>query len=212
MSQQINLYNPLFRKQKKYFSAVTMLEALGLILLGSLLFYGYVGYRASLMEKRADEIVQSSKATQMRLEQAAAEFGVRKPSPLLAAEIARTDGQIQARRLIIEQLNSGKLGDTQGFSEYFRALARQKPEGLWITGFHVSGTGTEMAIHGRALRPELVPAFIHRLKQEPMLAGRTFTLLEIRLPEGAVTDDDKTAPKPAYVEFSLRKAETEPAK
>ena len=31
MSQQINLFNPIFMKQKKYFSVTTMLQALGLI-------------------------------------------------------------------------------------------------------------------------------------------------------------------------------------
>ena len=33
MSQQINLYNPLFLKREKYFSARTMLQALGVIAL-----------------------------------------------------------------------------------------------------------------------------------------------------------------------------------
>ena len=41
MSQQINLFNPIFLKQKKYFSVVTMLQALLLIVLGSMLFFAY---------------------------------------------------------------------------------------------------------------------------------------------------------------------------
>ena len=34
MSQQINLFNPIFLKQKKTFSAVNMLDALALLLVG----------------------------------------------------------------------------------------------------------------------------------------------------------------------------------
>ena len=45
MSQQINLFNPIFLKQRKYFSLLTMLQALGLIVLGSLFFYGYALYQ-----------------------------------------------------------------------------------------------------------------------------------------------------------------------
>ena len=41
MSQQINLFNPLFLEKKKYFSAVTMTQALGLIVLGMAGFYTF---------------------------------------------------------------------------------------------------------------------------------------------------------------------------
>ena len=39
MSQQINLYNPIFRKQKKVFSSTTMLQGLALIVLVVAVFY-----------------------------------------------------------------------------------------------------------------------------------------------------------------------------
>ena len=41
MSQQINLYNPVFLKQKHYFSAATMAQALALVFIGSLGMYAY---------------------------------------------------------------------------------------------------------------------------------------------------------------------------
>ncbi len=212
MSQQINLYNPLFRRQEKYFSTLTMLQALGLILLGSLLVYGYAWYRTSGLEQRSLQTAKSYQATQVRLAQVTAEFGPRQPSKLLQDEIARMDGQVKARRQIIDLLGKGELGNTQGFSEYLRALSRQTLSGLWITGFHVSGIGSDMAINGRALQPELVPVFINRLKKEPVLAGKTFSMLEMSLPEAEKAADGKPAPTPPYIEFSLRKAAVEPAK
>ena len=42
MSQQINLYNPLFLKREKHFSARTMVQALGIIALGLAALYVYV--------------------------------------------------------------------------------------------------------------------------------------------------------------------------
>ena len=39
MSQQINLFNPLFMRKEKYFSARTMLQSLGLIVLGLVVLY-----------------------------------------------------------------------------------------------------------------------------------------------------------------------------
>ncbi|MHB1333358.1 MAG: PilN domain-containing protein [Sulfuriferula sp.] len=212
MSQQINLYNPLFRKQEKYFSTVTMVQALGLILLGSLLVYGFAWYRTSTLEKQFVQAEKSFQVTQLRLAQTSAAFGPRHPSKLLQDEIAQMDGQVKERAQIIELLGKGELGNTRGFSEYLRALSRQTLSGLWITGFHVSGTGSDMAINGRALQPELVPVFINHLKKEPILAGKTFSMLEMRLPESEKTADGKRAPILPYIEFSLRKMEAEPAK
>ncbi|MHB1175167.1 MAG: PilN domain-containing protein [Sulfuriferula sp.] len=212
MSQQINLYNPLFRKQEKYFSTVTMVQALGLILLGSLLVYGFAWYRTSALEKQSVQAEKSFQATQLRLAQTSAAFGPRHPSKLLQDEIAQMDGQVMARAQVIELLGKGELGNTRGFSEYLRALSRQTLSGLWITGFHVSGTGSDMAINGRTLQPELVPVFINHLKKEPVLAGKTFSMLEMHRPEIEKTADGKPAPIPPYIEFSLRKMEAEPAK
>ncbi len=41
MSQQINLYSPLFRKQKKLFTALAMVQALGIVVIALVALYGY---------------------------------------------------------------------------------------------------------------------------------------------------------------------------
>ena len=41
MYQQINLYQPIFRKQRQIFSATTMLQALGLVVIALLAIYTY---------------------------------------------------------------------------------------------------------------------------------------------------------------------------
>src|SRR5688572_20783366 len=53
MSQQINLYNPIFLKQKKHFSARTMLQALGLIALGVGALCGYAFFESRNAERTA---------------------------------------------------------------------------------------------------------------------------------------------------------------
>jgi len=208
MSQQINLYNPLLLKQQKLFSLRTMTQALGLILLGNFLFYGYASYRTANLEKQASQTTQLYNATLAQFERTKAESGPRAPSALLADEVARTEAQLKTRRRIIGLLDQGALGSRQGFSGYFRALSRQTMEGLWLTGFQVSGAG-EVAISGRALKPELVPAFINQLKQEPVLAGKTFASLEIRRP--APTGAGGKSVVPAYIEFSLHHSAAVPA-
>ena len=53
MSQQINLYNPLFLRKQKYFSARTMLQSLGLIAGGLLVFYVYALFQTRGLEQLA---------------------------------------------------------------------------------------------------------------------------------------------------------------
>jgi len=209
MSQQINLYNPLLLKQQKLFSLKTMTQALGLIVVGMFVFYGYVSYRVANLEEQAAQTEQQHKTTLAKLERTKAEAGPRAPSALLADELARTEMHLQTRRHIISLLEQGDLGNREGFSGYFRALSRRTMEGLWLTHFQVSGAG-EVGISGRTLKPELVPAFINQLKQEPVLAGKTFASLEMhRATPSAASSKMAT---PAYIEFSLLHASAEPSR
>lgn len=205
MSQQINLFNPLFRKQKKYFSAATMLQALSMLLLGSLLLYGYAWYRMSTIDERAVQTAATHKATQAKLLEISAQSVTRQPSQLLTDEVARMEAKLQARRHIVGLLGTGALGNSVGFSEFFRALSRQTINGVWITSFHVSGAQSDVAINGRALRPELVPVFLNRLRTETVLAGQSFSAMEMRQPSEAAPGG--TQPGYRFIEFSLRKAE-----
>lgn len=208
MSQQINLYNPLLLKQQKLFSLKTMTQALGLIVVGMFLFYGYVSYRVTNLEEQAAQTTEQYQATLTKLTRIQAEAAPRAPSALLADELARTEMLLKTRRHIITLLEQGDLGNREGFSGYFRALSRRTMDGLWLTHFQVSGAG-KVAISGRTLKPELVPAFIHQLKQEPILAGKTFASLEMHRPAPAAAGS-KTA-TPAYIEFNLQHARSEPA-
>ncbi|PYT36497.1 MAG: fimbrial assembly protein, partial [Acidobacteria bacterium] len=66
MSQQINLYSPLFRKQKKLLSAMALLQAIGLVVLAVAAFYFYLSAQNSRLEVR---LADSSRQLQNELEQ-----------------------------------------------------------------------------------------------------------------------------------------------
>ena len=53
MSQQINLFNPIFLQQQKLFSAVTMAQGLGVISLAVLAFAAYSTYRSTQVTNEA---------------------------------------------------------------------------------------------------------------------------------------------------------------
>ena len=106
---------------------------------------------------------------------------------------------------------NGGLGDTKGYSEYMRAFARQSVNGLWLTGFTMQGAGAEIELRGRTLQPELVPAYLGRLRDEAVMKGKSFATLAMGLPEKLETAQGEgrasaaeAAEKAPYIEFTLR--------
>lgn len=204
MSQQINLFDPVFLTQKKYFSLFAMLQALGLIAAGSALFYGYEVYEVRQLAKQADETDKRYVAEQARMTNYAAQFSPQQSAQSLADELKQAQARADEQKSLIDTLKSGAVGNTTGYSEYMRAFARQAVSGLWLTGFDIVGDATRMSMSGGVLNPDLVPAYIERLGREPVMKGRSFAALQMQQP-------NKTGAGEAarYVEFTLRSVEAD---
>ncbi len=216
MSQQINLFNPIFREQKKYFSAVTMAQALGLVLFGAILLAAYASYRSSQLDAEAREAGRQLQAAQSQLAEVEAAFPPRQKSPALAEQIRKVENDTAALQQVAATLQAGEFGNTEGHAEYMRAFARQIIDGVWLTGFSIHGAGAEIGLQGRALRPELVPAYINRLKREPVLQGKAFSTLHMQAPFPKAAAEPMAGKDPApaaYVEFNLysQDAKAQPA-
>jgi len=199
MSQQINLFNPIFLKQKKYFSVVTMLQALGLIVLGSVAFYAYAAYQVAQLSRQAEETTKRYAVEQARLANYSNQFSLQRSGQMLEDELKQVEAQAKAQDLVLTTLKSGAIGNTEGYSEYMRAFARQSINGLWLTAFDITGDGAQMSLSGAVVNPQLVPSYIQRLGKEKVMRGKTFSMLQMQQPK---KDGDRLVPR--YVEFNLR--------
>jgi len=199
VSQQINLFNPIFLKQKKIFTAVHMAQTLGLVTAGALLLAAYGAVKTSQLAQHAAAGKAAVTAAEARLAKASTEFPPRQKSKELEAQVARMQGELQSLRDVQSVLERGELGNTAGYSEYWRAFARQSVHGVWLTGVTVVGAGKEIGLEGRALQPELVPGYIQRLTREAVLQGKTFGSLEISRPGAPAVVQAAPAPGGAAV-------------
>lgn len=204
MSQQINLFNPQLLRQKKYFSVLTMLQALALIMLGSALFYGYAVYQVQELTAQSEETAKRYASEQARLARYSAEFSPQQAKQMLEDELKQAEALLATQRELIATLKSGTLGNTSGYSEYMRAFARQTINGLWLTAFDISGDAAQMSMRGGALNPELVPGYIKRLNNEKIMRGKEFAALQMQQHK---TGPGKPEGRP-YLEFTLQSAET----
>ncbi len=168
MSQQINLFNPVFLKQKKHFSARTMLQGFGLIVAGVAVLYALQIFQLSALrgQERAMR-VQAEQVTQ-RLMGA----GGARASRAVEDQIRAAESELKTLQELAGAMQNEVSGGNEGFSRYLAAFARQPVNGLWLTGLTVAGDDLE--VRGRALRPELLPVFIRRLSREEVLKGKGF--------------------------------------
>lgn len=204
MSQQINLFNPALLKRKDYFSALTMLQGMGLIVVGAIFFYIFAVYQVSKLERQSEETSKQYNAEQIRFANFAAEFSPEKNNQALQDELKQVEAELSAQKEIVETLKSGAIGNIEGYSEYMRAFARQIVGGLWLNGFNIVGDGTQISLSGGAINPQLVPSYIQRLNREKVMRGKTFAALQIKQPKPMANKAAATN----YLEFSMQSLES----
>jgi hypothetical protein len=208
MSQQINLFNADFLQKKKVFTANTMAIALGVLVLGLVSVGVAARVRVASLQAQADSGAAQLEKTQKRLASVTAEFTPKKEDPRLAEELSLAQGELLGLKEVAGVIERGELGDKQGYAEYFRALARQSVEGLWLTGVRIEGAGRDIGVRGRAMDPAMVPGFLGRLRNERVMQGKPVGSLQIG--EAAalkvVRDGKETSAPAPYVEFSLQSA------
>ena len=207
MSQQVNLFNPIFLKQKRTFSAVSMLDALAVLLVGVAGFYAYASTETLNLDRQAVETARQYELSKARFSEASVRYAPKIVDANLEAEVKKLQAQVGARKATLESIGERQNASDVSYAEYLRALARQSLTGLWLTSFKVANGGADMEIVGRALQPELVPSYIHRLNQERAMRGRAFDSLSMTQREGALGENSaQPTGAPAsysYIEFRL---------
>ncbi len=199
MSQQINLFNPIFRKQKKYFSSVTMVQAMAIICLGCGVLMIDAVRRTSALSAQAAATEAKLAARQTKLAEVKVQFAPRVRSTTLAAELVEAQETLTMLQNAGAMIKRGGFGDTTGFSPYFRALARQSVDGVWLTDIAIASGGERIGVEGNTVQAALVPQYIARLGQEPVMKGKAFGKFDITTPPagpGGAT--------PSYLKFSLQ--------
>ncbi len=197
MSQQINLYNPVFLAQKKYFSALAMVQSLGLLLAGLLLLHAFAASQASSLERLLADTTRQAQLRRAQLVVLGRQYSERGTSKSLEEDIAKAQAQLRKRTELLAEIKTSVGGNVEGFGVFLTALAHPSVPGVWLTGLDVGSKPNQLVLKGRALRPELVPAYVAALSRERVLAGRPLSSLEVKAREETPRGPGR------YVEFVL---------
>ncbi len=207
MTQQINLLNPIFRPRWLVVSAARVALSLAGLLLLLIAVHAYQGDQVAHLQHELQSAQETLKAYQQSIDKMK-KVATGVPQPALEAEIAKLQAQLKSQQENMAIVQSGAIGDRSGFSEYFRAFSRQAVEGLWLTGFSITGGKGDIMMRGRVTDAALVPDYIKRLNNEYVLKGRSFATLEMKRPTIAASGTGQPAARPApYLEFRLAGSE-----
>lgn len=193
--QQVNLYQPILRKQERVFSLKTMLQGNLMVLAVLVLIYAVNYYQTYSLRSQHDSLQQARDERMQNLTELQKKFPAKKKDPGLAETIKQKQALLNHRQRLISELrhqNTG-AGGNPGFSEQLSGLARQNIAEVWLEQISVRD-GKQLTLLGQATSPEEVPRLIQRLTGEPSFSGTTFTSVQI------TRDEDN----PSVIGFTLR--------
>ena len=187
MNQNINLYQPIFRRQQKIFSAETMVMMLALLVLGLVLISVWSQWRYSSLQSQLDQLATQESEALERLASLEQALPRREESPALRRAVEAAEQDVALKQRALQVLDNGALGQQAGFSEHLAALGRQRIEPVWLTGIRIQEGGQQLRLQGRTLQADQVPVYMQRLSSEPVYSGtdfRTMVIERVDTPDG----------------------------
>ncbi|HEY9109748.1 MAG TPA: PilN domain-containing protein [Roseateles sp.] len=177
MAQQINLLTPILLAPKRYLSALTLLQATGLLLLAS----GAAGLWLQHRDRQAEAAHQASMARFMTERQALQVASAGLPAPQDAQALQQLLQTLQAgnaeRRALLQTLGSGQDRDGRRHSDLLALVARSLPESAWLSELRHSPGRVELV--GGTLDTAVLRPWLTRLAAHPLLAGQELSALRV---------------------------------
>ncbi|HIP52572.1 MAG TPA: hypothetical protein EYH03_00990 [Chromatiales bacterium] len=181
--QQINLYQPMFRKREEPFTALTLFRIVATLLITMGAITLALLWQAQKLERLHDELEAQKEVVAQRLLEIKQRMPQRQANPLLEKRLESLMRHRDAQRLVNTLLEQ-QLGEAQQpLSAFFEGLAKSPVEGLWFNTIRVSEGGDYLALQGRVLEPELVPRLLSSLGKEEVFKGRAFQVLKLNRQE-----------------------------
>ncbi|MBW3566724.1 MAG: hypothetical protein KY410_01985 [Proteobacteria bacterium] len=185
MTQQVNLYQPILRREKKVFSAVAMLQFLGVITLVMLALFAFNRWQLGELQAEHQRLQEQERALAARVTEISRERTAQPESRELRRQLEAAQREELLKRKLVDLMARGTGGSTVAFSEAFAGLARQRVTGLWLTGIALEADdmARDVTLSGMTTQAEFVPRLVQQLGSEPAFQGVRFRHMRVYRPE-----------------------------
>jgi len=194
MAQQINLCSPILLTQKRYFSAHTMVSALGVfVVLGGILCAAWVWnlQRASIGFSQAMG-VQSGEVESLKSAIQRSRANAAPVDAALMVQLQDRRAAVIQREQLLAALQQGISRPGWAHSDRLQWVARSIPAPVWVSEVRVDGGRFEVS--GFTLEPAALNDWVAKLGASPLMQGlklatvkvESATVAPVRVP-GAVS-------------------------
>ena len=176
MKQQINLYLDEFKVQKDPITAEFMGKTLGAALIVMLTITGWDLYTHRQLESELAALRVTLVEETRKTDELDEQLARRSQNTDLSARLDAAEARYSAGLQIRDFLSETKLGNVEGFSEYFKDLSRASIDGLSITSFQFTDGGEQVTMSGQVLDSAIVPRYVDNIEGgESPLRNKTFS-------------------------------------
>ena len=174
LPQQINLYTEDLRPKKEPLQAgvAASLVVVVLVLLAGAA--GYVRYQNAQLTQQVTAGQQQAGQLQQRVDELIREAESQQPDPQVEAALQRVNDTLVRRQRLLARVETLMSDDVPGFSAPLSALARQIPDGVWLTRIRLDAQTGDVGLNGRTQAGDQVPAYLQALGEEPAFQGKNF--------------------------------------
>lgn len=180
MMQEINLYQPMFRRERKVFSALTLIQVTAIVVLALIGIYAWQAVSTARLEAHLTALRQRQNVATRKLSALVSRQKRRQVSPALESALADARATLKRQQAALSALSSPAGGNTRGFSKPVAALGHAIVPGLWLTRVDLESGGTQLTLGGRMSRASVLPGYLQALGKQPPFAGRQFSVLHIQ--------------------------------
>ena len=206
--KHINLYQAAFHPPRTVLPARKLLAGGAVFLCGLLAVYAWDSWRLQQLRQEVAQLAQQAAKLEARVKISATP---RQADPRVLAEGETLETRLRYLQLAQQAVESGALGSAAGYAAQFRALARARVPGAWLTRIEVDERGREMNLYGRARSGEDSAHLIASLRREPLMVGLSFASLTLEPPQeekeerelGVAPVRTRSKTPPPYLEFAL---------
>jgi Tfp pilus assembly protein PilN len=180
MEQQVNLYQPILRAEKRIFSA----RAIGgslltlAVCLGGLHAFG--AWRTGRIERSVAIIERQVAAETSQRDAVGAALRPSRSIVELQAQALELIADIAARERALDLVSRDTASPATGFAARLEALGRRQIDGLWLRTIVVGSGDGLLALQGATVDRRLVPQYLAALAEEHAFDGVRFDKLAMR--------------------------------
>ncbi|WLQ13851.1 hypothetical protein O5O45_29445 [Hahella aquimaris] len=180
--QQVNLYVEEFRPRRDPLSIPVMIAAAVAVMVLGGFYSGYLVWRSAEVTMSQVAAESRKQALVMEIDTMRKQLEARARDTRLQSDNDRLRLQMQNTEALLAALESGLKADggAMSYSELMVALARHRQEPLWLQRIRIQQGGERLIFSGATLQPDLLPAYLQALGDEPALRGRAFNMLTLK--------------------------------